>query len=124
MPDLADHGAATALDDLAEIVGHLMTEGVVGNQQEPGLAALGDDGTGCATACEYVSNAQWKPVGEQSSLVSRVVAGPVNNVIFPFSLAICWTASATAEFVNSATAFTPSTSNQRRAIAEPTSGLF
>jgi hypothetical protein len=58
------------------------------------------------------------------SLVSRVVAGPVNNAIVPFSLAICWTASATAEFVSSATALTPSTSNQRRAMAEPTSGLF
>src|SRR6516165_1721456 len=48
MPDLADHGAAARLDDLAEIVGHLMTEGVVSNQQEPALAAFGDDGTGCA----------------------------------------------------------------------------
>jgi hypothetical protein len=35
MPDLANHGAAAGLDDLAEIIGHLMTKSVVGNQQEP-----------------------------------------------------------------------------------------
>jgi hypothetical protein len=45
---LADHSAAARLDDLAEIVSHLMTEGIVRNQQEPALAALRDHGTGCA----------------------------------------------------------------------------
>src|SRR4029450_13825044 len=48
MPDFANHGTAAGLDDLGEIVGHLMTKSGVGNQQEPGLAALGDDGAGCA----------------------------------------------------------------------------
>jgi hypothetical protein len=71
-----------------------------------------------------VSNAQWNPVGEQSSLVRRVVAGPVASVMRPRSLASCVTASATAEFVMSATAVTPSVSNQRRASAEAMSGLF
>jgi hypothetical protein len=35
MPDLANHGAAAGLDDLAEIIGRLMTKSVVCNQQEP-----------------------------------------------------------------------------------------
>ena len=48
MPDFANHGAAAGRDNLAEIAGHLMTKRVVGNQQEPALAALGNDGTGCA----------------------------------------------------------------------------
>jgi hypothetical protein len=48
MPDFADHAAAAGHDDLAEIAGHLMTEGVVGDQQEPALAAFGNDGTGRA----------------------------------------------------------------------------
>jgi hypothetical protein len=48
MPDFANHGTAAGLDDLGEIVGHLMTKSVVGNQQEPALAALSNDGTGCA----------------------------------------------------------------------------
>src|SRR5215831_19987763 len=45
MADFADHGTAAGLDHLAEIAGHLMTESVIGNQQEPALATFGDDGT-------------------------------------------------------------------------------
>src|SRR5262245_48402683 len=45
MPDFANYSTAACLDDLAEIAGHLMTEGVVGNQQEPTLAAFSDDST-------------------------------------------------------------------------------
>ena len=71
-----------------------------------------------------MSKAQWNPVGEQSSLVSRVVAGPVIRVILPRSRPMVFTAMATAEFVKSAIASTPSTSYQRRASAEATSGLF
>jgi hypothetical protein len=45
MSDFANHGAAARPDDLAEIAGHLMTKSVIGNQQEPALAAFGDNRT-------------------------------------------------------------------------------
>ena len=45
-------------------------------------------------------------------------------VIRPFSAPSRWTAMPTAELVRSMIASTPSWSNQRRAIAEPMSGLF
>src|SRR5262245_61791116 len=48
MPNFANYDTAARLDDFTEIVCHLMTKSVVGNQQEPAFATLGDDGTGSA----------------------------------------------------------------------------
>jgi hypothetical protein len=94
MPDFANHGTAAGLDDLAEIVGHLMTKSVVGNQQEPALAALGDDGTGCADRLRMNLVRQLRrrrPKGGQRSLreISAELAqrGIMNERGQPFSAA-------------------------------------
>src|SRR5262249_28251018 len=47
MSDFANHSTAARLDDLTEVAGHLMTESVIGDQEEPTLATFGNNGTSC-----------------------------------------------------------------------------
>ena len=77
-----------------------------------------------ALANAQVSWVQCTVLGEQAAPVRSDVAGPEASITLFLSRAIWLTASATAEFVTSATASTRSMSNQRRAMAAARSGLF
>jgi hypothetical protein len=72
----------------------------------------------------WVSSVQWLLTGLHVFDVKSEVAAAVIMTVRFFSLATTWTASAIAVTGRSTTASTFSTSNQRRAMAEATSGLF
>ena len=74
------------------------------------------------SAC--VSSVQWLLTGEQNLEVNSLTAAPVIITVRFFSRASCCTASAIGVTGRSTTAFTPSESNQRRAMVDATSGLF
>ena len=63
-------------------------------------------------------------LGEHWSVISRVVPAAVASKVRLAWRVTVETARATAELTTSSTAATPSTSNHRRAIPEPVSGLF
>jgi hypothetical protein len=71
-----------------------------------------------------VSSAHCTVVGWQNFPVRSEVAEPDASMVRFFSFITVLTASATPEFGRSTMATTFSWSTQRRAIAEPTSGLF
>jgi hypothetical protein len=102
----------------------IMPERVIGGYKKPALATLLQHG-----ACKRMPERPGvvSPVdvlGVHLPPASNAVPAPEPmNTLF-FSFAMSDTAKATAELGTSTTMSTPSTSNQRRTMAAPTSGLF
>ena len=120
----ADDAAPMARDEGRRIGLEGVPEGIIGGDEEPGVAALPNQfaGRGVGQGIGVVD--PMLPSGEQALPVKAEVAAPVATEIRFFSLAMSCTASATAELTISKTAPTPSTSNQRRAVVDPMSALF
>src|SRR5690242_7172299 len=72
----------------------------------------------------HVSYVKWTVFGVHALPVRSDEPGPDARKTLFLSLVICDTASATPELGTSTMTSTPSASYQRRAIDEPTSGLF
>jgi len=122
--DLADHFAAVGFDDRGGVAFERVPEGVVGGEEEPGVAA---------GRRHRLAGA----IGERPGVVSPVdrigvafragevrCRGARHQEQLVLLAAISLTASATPEFGTSTITSTLSTSNQVPAMFEPTSGLF
>ena len=124
MARLAENLAAGRLHRRGAIVPQILAERVVGGDEEPGLAALlGHRLAEAVAECVGVVG----PVHEIARAFRpgqhRSAGARADHRLVLFGRDVT-TASATAEFGRSMMTSTPSVSNQWRAIAAPTSGLF
>ena len=124
MTDLAEHLAAIGLDHRRGVALERMTEGVVGGEEEPGVAAGLDDRLAGAVGQHPGVVGPVHGVGRALGPVRSDEAAPESmNTLFLF-VVISLTASATPEFGTSTIMSTFSTSYHWLAMLEPTSGLF